>query len=386
MTRVSIDVKITEIRVYPVEIPYKKPFKIATATYLSQPFIYVEVKTDSGITGFGEACPAYEFTGETMGTVTAIIKERLEKCLIGLDPFNIDEAVRLMDRATVGNPSAKAAIEMALYDIVGKATGEPVCKIIGGMTRNVIPEVGGAVIADVREVLEKVKRDVDRGLKILKIKVGEDPYKDAEKIKLIREAVGWGVKIRADANQGWIKPKRAIKAIRLMEKYELELVEQPIVWWDLDGLSEIRRAVDTPIMLDESVHSPRDALRAIEKRACDIINIKLMKSGGIYNALRINAIAEVAGIPTYMGGMGETSIGHAAAIHIFAALGNMVFGDIRIPGADWGILEDPGVGLEETMINGVLHIKVPEKPGLGVELRKDIVEKYLNRQLFEVYK
>jgi L-alanine-DL-glutamate epimerase-like enolase superfamily enzyme len=185
------------------------------------------------------------------------------------------------------------------------------------------------------------------------------------------------VQIRVDANQGWRTPHRAIKAIKLMEKCDLQLVEQPILAWNLKGLSHIRRMVDVPIMLDESVHTSKDAVKAMEAEACDIINIKLMKSGGIYEALKINAVAEASGIDCFMGGMGETSIGQAAALHLFASKSNIKYGDIELPADEWGLKEDIATGLEQAEADGVLFLKVPSKMGLSVKVGEEIMEKYL---------
>jgi L-alanine-DL-glutamate epimerase-like enolase superfamily enzyme len=185
------------------------------------------------------------------------------------------------------------------------------------------------------------------------------------------------VQIRVDANQGWRTPHRAIKAIKLMEKCELQLVEQPILAWNLKGLSRIRRVVDVPIMLDESVHTSKDAVKAIEAEACDIINIKLMKSGGIFEALKINAVAEASGIECFMGGMGETSIGQAAALHLFASRSNIKYGDAELPADEWGLKEDIASGLKQVKTEGVLYLKVPLETGLSVKVNEETMKKYI---------
>jgi o-succinylbenzoate synthase len=370
-------VKIIGLEAFPIEIPWKHSFRIATALYTTQPYVIVKMYTDSDMVGYGEACPCYEFTGETIGTVMSILKERIFPSISGEDAFNIEAITGKMEEATVGNASAKGAVDMAVYDIIGKVLNQPVYNLLGGRVRDKALYLGGASITTIEETVEECVKDVTKGIRELKIKVGEDPVKDAEKIRKVREAVGPTVQIRVDANQGWRTPHRAIKAIKLMEKCDLQLVEQPILAWNLKGLSHIRRMVDVPIMLDESVHTSKDAVKAMEAEACDIINIKLMKSGGIYEALKINAVAEASGIDCFMGGMGETSIGQAAALHLFASKSNIKYGDMELPADEWGLKEDVATGLEQAKTDGVLYLKVPSEVGLGVKVNEETIKKYL---------
>jgi len=369
--------KIVGLEAFPIEIPWKHPFKIATALYTTQPYVIVKLYTDADVVGYGEACPCYEFTGETNGTVLSILKERIFPAVCGEDPFNVEAVTSKMDEATVGNASAKAAVDMAVYDIIGKVLNQPIHKILGGCVKDRALYTGGASIATIEETIEKCVRDVSKGMLELKIKVGEDPVKDAEKIGKVRKAVGPDVQIRVDANQGWKTPEKAIKAIRLMEKHELQLVEQPVLAWNLKGLSRIRRMVNVPVMLDESVHTSKDAVKAIEMEACDIINIKLMKSGGIYEALKINAVAEAAGVECFLGGMGETSVGHSAGLHLLASRHNIKYGDVGKPADEWGIKEDIAWGIEESKVDNALFVKVPSGSGLGVKVDEEIIRKYL---------
>ena len=370
-------VKIVGLEAFPIEIPWKHPFKIATALYTTQPYVIIKVHTDLGVVGYGEACPCYEFTGETIGTVMSILKERIFPSIRGEDTFNIEAMTSKMDEAAVGNASAKGAVDMAVYDIIGKTLNQPVYNLLGGRVRDKALYSGGASITTVEETVEACVKDVSKGIRELKIKVGEDPARDAEKIRKVREAVGPEVQIRVDANQGWKTPHRAIKAIKLMERCELQLVEQPILSWNLKGLGHIRKKVNVPIMLDESVHTSKDAVKAIEAEACDIINIKLMKSGGIYEALKINAIAEASGVDCFMGGMGETSIGQAAALHVIASRGNIKYADVELPADEWGLEEDIASGLEQTKVDNALYMRIPSGSGLGVQVNEEIMKKYL---------
>ena len=369
--------KIVGLEAFPIEIPWKHSFKIATALYTTQPYVIIKLYTDLDVVGYGEACPCYEFTGETIGTVMSILKDRIFPSIRGEDAFNIEAITGKMDEATVGNASAKGAVDMAVYDVMGKVLNQPVYNLLGGCVRYKALYIGGASITTIEETVETCVKDVSKGIRELKIKVGEDPTKDAEKIRRVREAVGPEVQIRVDANQGWRTPHRAIKAIKLMERCELQLVEQPILAWNLRGLSRIRRMVDVPIMLDESVHTSKDAVKAIEAEACDVINIKLMKSGGIYEALKINAVAEASGIECFMGGMGETSIGQAAALHVLASRSNVRYADVELPADEWGLKEDIASGLGQMSVDDVLCMKIPSGSGLGVQVNEEIMKKYL---------
>jgi len=369
--------KIVSLEAFPIEIPWKHPFKIATALYTTQPYVIVKLYTDAEVIGYGEACPCYEFTGEVIGTVMSILKERIFPAICGEDSFNVEAIASKMDEAAVGNASAKAAIDMAVYDIIGKVLNQPICRILGGCIKDKAIYTGGASITTIEETVERCLKDVSKGMQELKIKVGEDPANDAEKIRRVREAVGPDVQIRVDANQGWRTPARAIRAIKLMERCELQLVEQPILAWNLKGLSRIRRMVNVPVMLDESVHTSKDAIKAIEMEACDIINIKLMKSGGIYEAMKINAVAEAAGIDCFLGGMGETSIGSSAGYHLLASRSNIKYGDCDIPSEEWGLQEDVASGIEEIKVDGVLYVKIPSEAGLGVKVNDETIKKYL---------
>jgi len=369
--------KIVGLEAFPINIPWREPFKIATALYTTQPYVIVKLYTDADVIGYGEACPCYEFTGETKGTVISILEERIFPALCGEDPFNVEAITNKMDEATVGNASAKAAIDMALYDIIGKVLNQPIYRVLGGRIKDKAIYTGGSSITTIEETVKNCIKDASRGMQELKIKVGEDPAKDAEKIRTVREAVGADVQIRIDANQGWKTPDKAIKAIKLMERYELQLVEQPILAWNLKGLAHIRRMVDVPIMLDESVHTSKDAAKAIQMEACDIINIKLMKSGGIYEAMKINAVAEAAGIDCFLGGMGETSVGSSAGYHLLASRNNIKYGDVNIPTEEGGLEEDVASGLEEIKVENVLYVKIPSGAGLGINVNDETIRKYL---------
>lgn len=222
----------------------------------------------------------------------------------------------ILHNSLVNNSSPKAAVDMALYDLYGQLYNIPVYKLLGGYRNEITTDITISV-NEPDEMVEDSINAVEKGYEILKIKVGKDWKRDLERIKAIREAVGYSVRIRADANQGWI-PKEAVMVIRKMEDLglDMELIEQPVKAYDIAGLKFVTQNVTTPILADESCFSPLDAINIIQNRAADMVNIKLMKTGGIYNALKICCIAETFGVECMLGCMLESKIGLTAASHL----------------------------------------------------------------------
>jgi len=363
--------KITRVRAYPVNIPLEIAFATSLGPLPSKKgHVIVAVETDEGITGFGEATPDPIYHGESQETILSVVKEFLAPSLIGADPFDLENILEKENRSIVGNPYACAAIDLALYDIMGKKTDLPACKLLGGRVRDRIPVVFVLSLADkIEDVASQAEDCVERGYKTLKIKVGVDPSLDLERVKVVREAIGNSADIRVDANQGWT-PDMAIKLIKKMEKYDLQLVEQPVPGWDLEGMARIAKAVETPVMADESVFSPQMALRLVKMEAADIINIKIMKPGGLYNSKKIAMIAETADIPCVVGSMLETGIGTAAGAH-FASANRIVKYPCEMIGPAYFKTDV----ISEDMKPRDGFVPVPLKPGLGVSPDFDAIEK-----------
>lgn len=351
--------KITDVKVDKVYVKLVKPFKVALGTIDNNESVIVKIQTDDGIVGIGEGSPEPKVTGETVETVFSVCK-LLGETIKGLDPIDIEKVHHVMDRTIVGNPAAKAAIDIALHDILGKVSKQPLYKLLGGFDNTF--ETDFTIGIDNPEVMaQEAIKITEQGFKILKIKVGLGLSEDIQRIKLIREAVGSHIKIRVDANQGW-SPWEAIRAINAIEKFNIEAVEQPVPYWDIDGLAQVKDNVNIPIMADESVFSPQDALKVIKRGAVDIINIKLMKCGGLFKASRINAIAEAAGVECMLGCMLENVISITAAASFVAAHKNVTRADL-----------DSTLMLKEGLIKGGAIIKggmvtLPDTPGLGIEL------------------
>ena len=349
---------IQSIEAYPVALQYREPFRIALGTSIASKNVVVKVQTDYEVIGIGEASPSKRVTHETQQTVLQSL-DKICPSLIGMCPLRIERIVETMDKTVEENPSAKAAIDLALHDILGKSTKKPVFKLLGGFRDSVLTDITLGIKEPEEMALDAVKA-VEKGFEALKVKVGSDPKEDVERIRRIRESVGSDIAIRVDANQGWTL-QEAVKVLSSLEPFNIELVEQPIEAEDIKGLAKLRRSSSIPIMADESVHTPSDAIRVIREEAVDLINIKLMKCGGIWEAKKIAVIAEAAGVPCMIGCMGESSIGITAGVHLAAALKNIQYADL-----------DSDILLKDKLVlKGGAKLKaskrIPsEEPGLGI--------------------
>ena len=324
--RKGMKMKITEMKIYPISIPLEKPFKIALGTSYEYKGVLVKLETDQGIYGWGEAAPSDSITGETQGTVMAVLEERIRQLIIGSEVLEVEELLNKVDGAVLHNPSAKAAIDIAIHDIIGKVSVLPIRNLIGGHKE----EIDTSLTIGIESKEESVKRAqelVEEGAKVIKVKIGLDWKEDVERVKAIRDVVGYDVRLRLDANQGY-SVKEAINALSAMERYEIEFCEQPVHHSDILGMAKVRANIGIPIMADESVHSIRDAVRIIKEEAADMINIKLMKAGGIRAGMKIASIAEAAGMPCMVGCMVETKVGITAGTHLALGMKNVKYADL----------------------------------------------------------
>ncbi|MBU5268457.1 dipeptide epimerase [Clostridium cochlearium] len=353
--------KITDIKLGRISVPLRTPFKTALRTVNSVEDIIVEIHTDTGNIGFGEAPPTGVITGDTTGAIIGAIEDHIKKTIIGMNVENFEEIMLKLNNCILKNTSAKAAVDIALYDLYGQLYNAPLYKLLGGYRNKIITDI----TISVNEPEEMAKDSIDainRGYNTLKIKVGKDSKKDMERMKAIRKAVGYDVNLRIDANQGW-RPKEAVKILRDMEDagLQIEFVEQPVSAHDIDGLKFVTDNVAIPVLADESVFSPMDALNILQRRAADFVNIKLMKTGGIYNALKICSLAEIYGVECMIGCMLEAKVSVTAAVHLACAKNIITKIDLDGP-----VLckEDPvkgGALFEEYMIT------LTDDPGLGIK-------------------
>ena len=361
--------KITNIKIGFISVPLKTPFKTALRTVHSVNDVIVEVHTDTGNIGYGEAAPTGVITGDTTGAIVGAIEDHITKAIIGLEIEDIETIMNKLNDCIVNNYSAKAAVDIAIYDLFGQLHNAPVYKLLGGHRKELITDITISVNEPEEMASDSIKA-VNLGYKTLKIKVGKDAKKDILRMQAIRDAIGYDIDLRIDANQGW-SPKEAVKALRKMEDagLNIEFVEQPVIAHDLIGFKHVTDNIDIPTLADESVFSPYDALKILQTRAADIINIKLMKTGGIRNAKRILSIAEVYGVECMIGCMLEAKVSVTAAVHLAAAKSIITKVDLDGP-----ILcsEDPvqgGAKFEE------YKITLGDAPGFGITGVEGIVYK-----------
>lgn len=351
--------KISNIKIETLKLDLYKPFTVALGTIEHVETMLVQIETDEGIIGIGEGAPFEFVTGETLESSIKVAK-LFRNMLIGENPLHIEKIHTMMDKMIVGNTATKAAFDIALYDIMGKKLNAPLYQILGGYSNSFTTDV--TIGIDTPEIMAKeAKERVNSGFTILKVKAGLNAEQDIEAIQLIRETVGERIRIRMDANQGWTVPE-SIRVIKAMELLNIEAVEQPLPYWNIEGHAYIRNKVMTPIMADESLHSPQDALKIVKQDAADILNIKLMKSAGLYKAAQINHIAEAAGLTCMVGCMLESKIGITAGASLVAAKKNIADADLD----SFLYIKDTGIQGGISIQNGVITLS--EKPGLGIEL------------------
>ena len=358
--------KITGVDIYAYDIPLKEPFKISIGTVYAANDVLVMIQTDAGVVGLGEACPFAPITGETQETNLAAAKG-LRETVLGKSPLAIESLVHGFGPFLHSNPSAAAAFDTALYDILGKVAGLPLYRLFGGDK----PSFGTDITTDLDEpekMAAKAREFIGRGFDTIKIKVGQGQEIDLRRLESIRDAIGYERHIRIDANQGWTVAQ-AITALRTMEKFKIQFCEQPGLYSDIAGMKQVRDESPIGIMADESLFSPTDALKLINAAACDYFNIKLMKAGGMTNGLRIALIGEAANIRCMLGCMIETRLGLTAAAHVHGACRNIVFADLD---GYFSHTFDPivdGMAVKDGMIT------LPEKPGLGADVDPAFLKK-----------
>jgi len=353
--------KIQSIRFGMLTVPLKTPFKTAMRTVKEIEDVVVIMETDTGHIGYGSAPATAVITGDTHGSIIEAISKIISPALIGRDIEDLNQLTETVQHSIVRNFSAKAAVEIAIYDLYGQLYGAPLYKLLGGGD-NVITTDITISVDYIDKMVEDTMAAIDLGFETLKIKVGKDPALDIERIKAIYAAVNERALIRLDANQGWT-PKQTVSVLKALEEsgVRLELVEQPVKGDDIEGMKYVTERIHTPVMADESSFGPKEAIELIRTRAADIINIKLMKTGGISNAIKIADIAGIYDIDCMIGCMLESSIGVAAAAHIAVAKASVI---TKID------LDTPSLGQYDPVSSGVqfnnAEITITDLPGLGI--------------------
>ncbi|MBI3473970.1 MAG: mandelate racemase/muconate lactonizing protein [Candidatus Solibacter usitatus] len=370
--------KISRIETIPVDVPVNPALVIRSSlgTHAISPFLLVRVHTDEGITGLGEVSATPRWSGEDRVTAAHFLETLLAPQLLGEDPTHIERLTAKLGRALAGNPFSKAAVEMALWDILGKSAGLPVYRLLGGPVREFVTTKWSVSGVDPDKAASIAAWAVERGFRAMKVKVGLDPDQDLARVQAVRRAIGPEVRLGVDANGGW-PPRVAVQMIRRLREYNIYFAEQPVAPLDVSWMADVRRQVEVPVMADESVYTPQDAMALARAGAADVFSIYVGKSGGIGGARRIAAVAEAAGLTCTVGSNLELGVASAAMIHLSLATPGInaeefpcdIIGPLFY---ESDLLKDP---LPVTAGSARPH----ERPGLGVELDDDKVEKYLAR-------
>jgi muconate cycloisomerase len=362
--------KIVEVKAIPIRIPLKKPFTIALGTLTHTNHVLVRMTDDEGRVGWGETTTFHSVYGYDQKSLYNVLTDHLIPAVLGLDPRDRVALHQRLDMAIPFNTMAKTGIDLATYDLAAQAAAAPIHALVGGARVDRVPVVAVVDIVPPSQAEEMAREVVAKGYRVVKVKIGLNAHQDLQRVKAVRKAVGEDIRIRVDGNQGYDRAT-AMWAFSRMEEIGLEWIEQPLPYWDLEGLQALCRRLDTPVAVDESVHTPEDAMRVIRTGAADVVNIKVTKCGGIDRSQKIAAICAAAGLPCYVGGCIETHPGVAASVHFYAATPNIVSSaELR---AESAYVDDVVVSpLAE--LDGA--IAVPKGAGLGVVVDEEKVARY----------
>ena len=297
-----------------------------------------------------------------------MISGRIAPAVVGLDPLELARVIEAMEEAVPEQSFAKAAVDVALHDVAGRVLGRPVHDLLGGARRREVPLAWAVGTGPREEMVEEAARYARAGYATVKVKIGADPGEDLENVAAVREAVGAGVKLRVDANQGY-DLETAREVLAEMTRHDLELVEQPVPRADIEGMAALTAELPVPVMADESLLTVRDAHELVERMACDVFNIKVMKVGGLAAAGRIARIAGDAGLPCLVGSMVEFGVGTAAGLHFALAGPDVVFA-AELIGPEM-LAADVVEAAPFLAGCGRGRLEAPAGPGLGLELREE---------------
>ncbi len=353
--------KITKIETKKLTAPLKTPFQTALRRVEFLEDLVVIIHTDSGLKGYGEGAPTPVITGETMGTMQAVI-DYLTPFLVGKEIEDFDTLIDIVQHRILKNTTAKSALEIALYDLKAKSQNLPLYQMLGGVQKEFETDITIS-LGETEKMVSDALSAIALGYTILKIKVGGGVQKDIERIKAISGAAGKDILLRLDANQGWTA-QECVEILSVLEKKDitLELVEQPVKADDIEGLRYIKERVQTPLLADESVFTLNDARRLLDLEAVDLINIKLAKCGGISNAIKLADIADEYGVKCMLGCMLEGPVSVGAGVHVASAKATIIT-----------MLDLDAVSLcQNNPVNGGVlfdesKIVIPESIGLGAE-------------------
>ncbi len=351
--------KIARVEAWPIALTLTEPYTIAYETITRATNVFVRIETDGNHVGFGCAAPDMQVTGEDADAVVEAIDSVAASLLRGEDALR---TAMLLDRLQPDlrtRPSAMAAIDMALHDLLGKECGLPLWRILGGYRDRIETSVTIGILPET-ETLERAVEWVARGFRCLKLKGGRDVESDVVRVLRVREHLGERIEIRFDANQGYTV-EEALHFVEQTKTARLELFEQPTPKGQPDLLGGVTRSVPIPVMADESLMGLRDAFKLARDGLADMVNVKLMKVGGIAEAIQINAVARSAGLEVMVGCMDETELAIAAGLHYALARPNVVYADLD---GHLALQDDPTRGTV-LLRDGTLYAS--EEPGLGLQ-------------------
>lgn len=365
---------IREITTEILDIPIRRPHQFATQTIDRQSYVLVRIRTRDGLEGIGEGVTPGGpwWGGESVETMKVMIDTYLAPLLVGEDAMRTEYLLGKMDRVASGNRFAKAPLEMACYDLLGKALGTPVSNFLGGLCRESLPAAWALAVGETKADIAEAEEKLDANLHSrFKVKVGAaQPDADVDRVAQISKALGEEARLVIDPNGSWDE-MTAMKLLPRLAEAGVSLLEQPLPRWNLDGMARLAGMELVPIMADESVCSVQDALAAVERRAAHVFSLKIPKSGGLTGAKKTATVAEAAGVRCYGGSTLETSVGTAASLHLYCTIPNLTEG-CELFGPLWladDIVEDP-VEYRD------FQAWVPRGPGLGVSLDEEKVKCY----------
>ena len=367
--------KITSIECVPVRVPIRPELAIrAKGGYHSEsPFLLIKVHTDEGLFGLGEVSCTPRWSGEDQVTAHHFIRTILGPAIQGCDPRDIEALTGMLRNALAGHPFTKAAIEMALWDILGKAVGLPVYRLLGGPVRESVPikwSISGLQPARAAEIAVWA---LERGFSTMKVKVGIDPTEDIARVRAVREAAGSATRIGVDANGAW-GPTTAVTMIQRLREFGIYFAEQPIPPGDPNWLAEVRQQGGVPVIADESVYTPQDALAIVRAGAADALSVYVGKAAGIGPARKVAAIAESARVGCTVGSNLELGVGAAAMIHLAMATPGIT--PLEFPCDIIGPLYYADEILTEPLKLSGGRAEPIDRPGLGIELDEEQVRRY----------
>lgn len=367
--------KIAGFETIPVRVPIHAHLAIRGkgGMHSVSPFLLVKVQTDEGLTGLGEVSCTPRWSGEDQFTAAHFIDSIFAPILIGEDARDVEGLTFRIGRALAGNAFTKAAIEMALWDILGKATGVPVYRLLGGPVRQSLPTKWSISGVEPDRAARIAEWAFEQGFRTMKVKVGIDPEQDVARVRAVREAVGADVRLGVDANGAW-RPAVAVGMIRRLCEYGIYFAEQPVPPGDPEWLATVRRQVEVPVIADESVYTLQDAASLARAGAADVLSVYVGKSGGIGPARKIATVAEASGLGCTIGSNLEMGVGSAAMLHL--AIATLSITADEYPCDIIGPLFYTDDLLQEPLAIQGGFARVSELPGLGVELDEDKVNRY----------